>query len=265
MNYLQALILGIIEGLTEFLPVSSTGHLIIGSTLLGLDTNDKFVQLFIVAIQLGTILSVIVLYFKRFLKSLDFYTRLIVAFIPAAILGVLFSKKIDQFLGSIQVVAIALIIGGIVLLFIDKVFKNPTIDNADKIPYPKAFIIGIWQCLAMIPGVSRSAASIIGGMQQKLTKKAAAEFSFFLAVPTMFGATAKKLFDFYKQGYTVTSHELGLLGVGNLVGFVVAIIAIKSFINFVAKHGFQAFGVYRIIVGIVILIFIFSGHSLQML
>ncbi|ANI88162.1 undecaprenyl-diphosphatase UppP [Arachidicoccus ginsenosidimutans] len=264
MNYLQALILGIIEGLTEFLPVSSTGHLIIGSTLLGLDTSNQFVQLFIVAIQLGTILSVIVLYFKRFLKSLDFYYRLIVAFIPAAILGVLFSKKIDAFLGSIEVVAVALLVGGIVLLFIDKVFKNPTVESADKVPYPKAFVIGIWQCLAMIPGVSRSAASIIGGMQQKLTKKAAAEFSFFLAVPTMFGATAKKLFDFYKQGYRVSSHELGLLGVGNLVGFVVAIIAIKSFINFVSKHGFQAFGVYRIIVGIVILIFIFSGHSLQM-
>lgn len=265
MNYLQALILGIIEGLTEFLPVSSTGHLIIGSTLLGLDTTDQFVQLFIVAIQLGTILSVIVLYFKRFLKSVDFYFRLIVAFIPAAILGVLFSKKIDEFLGSITVVAVALIAGGIVLLFIDKVFKNPKQANADKVPYPKAFVIGIWQCLAMIPGVSRSAASIIGGMQQKLTKKAAAEFSFFLAVPTMFGATAKKLYDFYKQGYRVSSHELGLLGVGNLVGFIVAIIAIKSFINFVSKHGFQAFGVYRIIVGIVILIFIFSGHSLQML
>lgn len=265
MNYLQALILGIIEGLTEFLPVSSTGHLIIGSTLLGLNTTDQFVQLFIVAIQLGTILSVIVLYFKRFLKSVDFYIRLIVAFIPAAILGVLFSKKIDEFLGSITVVAVALIIGGIVLLFIDKVFKNPRQENADKVPYPKAFIIGIWQCLAMIPGVSRSAASIIGGMQQKLTKKAAAEFSFFLAVPTMFGATAKKLFDFYKQGYRVSSHELGLLGVGNVVGFIVAIIAIKSFINFVSKHGFQAFGVYRIIVGIVILVFIFSGHSLQML
>lgn len=265
MNYLQALILGIIEGLTEFLPVSSTGHLIIGSTLLGLDTTDQFVQLFIVAIQLGTILSVIVLYFKRFLKSVDFYLRLIVAFIPAAILGVLFSKKIDEFLGSITVVAVALIIGGIVLLFIDKVFKNPKQANADKVPYPKAFVIGIWQCLAMIPGVSRSAASIIGGMQQRLTKKAAAEFSFFLAVPTMFGATAKKLFDFYKQGYRVSSHELGLLGVGNLVGFIVAIIAIKSFINFVSKHGFQAFGVYRIIIGVVILIFIFSGHSLQML
>jgi len=264
MNYIQALILGIIEGLTEFLPVSSTGHLIIGSSLLGLNTGDQFVQLFIVAIQLGTILSVIVLYFKRFLKSLDFYYRLIVAFIPALVFGLLLSKRIDQWLGSIETVAIALLLGGIVLLFIDKMFKNPQEDNSDKVPFPKAFAIGIWQCLAMIPGVSRSAASIIGGMQQKLTKKAAAEFSFFLAVPTMFGATAKKLFDFYKQGLHLSSHEWGLLGVGNLVGFVVAIVAIKSFIGFVAKHGFQAFGVYRIIIGIVILIFIFSGHSLQM-
>lgn len=265
MNYLQAIILGIIEGLTEFLPVSSTGHLIIGSSLMGIDPNDKFVQLFIVAIQLGTILSVVVLYFKRFLKSLDFYYKLFVAFIPAVILGLLFNKQIEQLLGSIEVVAISLLLGGIVLLFVDKMFKNPLQDNADKISYPSAFKVGIWQCLAMIPGVSRSAASIIGGMQQKLTKKAAAEFSFFLAVPTMFGATVKKLYDFYKDGYDISGHEWGLLGIGNLVGFIVAIVAIKSFISFVTKHGFQAFGVYRIIIGVVILLFLYTGHSLQMI
>ncbi|MGF7233232.1 undecaprenyl-diphosphate phosphatase [Arachidicoccus sp.] len=265
MNYIQAIILGIIEGLTEFLPVSSTGHLIIGSALLGIDSKDQFVQLFIVAIQLGTILSVIVLYFKRFLKSLNFYYKLFVAFLPAVVFGLLLDKQIEHFLGSIETVAISLLIGGIVLLFIDNVFKNPQEDNADRIKYKNAFVIGIWQCLAMIPGVSRSAASIIGGMQQKLTKKAAAEFSFFLAVPTMFGATAKKLYDFYKQGYHVSAHQWGLLGVGNVVGFVVAIIAIKAFINYVSKNGFQAFGVYRIIVGIIILAFIFSGHSLQMM
>lgn len=260
MNYIQAIILGIIEGLTEFLPVSSTGHLIIGSSLLGIDSADKFVQLFIVAIQLGTILSVIVLYFKRFFKTLNFYFKLVVAVLPAVVFGLLFDKQIEKLLGSIEVVAISLLLGGIVLLFIDKMFKNPKEDNADNISFKNAFIIGIWQCLAMIPGVSRSAASIIGGMQQKLTKKAAAEFSFFLAVPTMFGATAKKLYDFYKEGYQVSSHEWGLLAVGNIVGFVVAIIAIKSFINYVTKHGFQAFGVYRIIIGILILILIQTGH-----
>lgn len=264
MDYLQAVILGIIEGLTEFLPVSSTGHLIIGSSLLGIDPGDQFVQLFNVAIQLGTILSVVVLYFKRFFKSLDFYYKLFVAFIPAVVLGLLFNKQIDKLLGSVTIVAVCLLLGGIFLLFIEKLFKNPALDDADHVPYPSAFKIGIWQCLAMIPGVSRSAASIIGGMQQKLTKKAAAEFSFFLAVPTMFGATAKKLYDFHKQGLTVSAHEWGLLGVGNLVGFVVAIIAIKSFIGYVTRHGFKAFGIYRIIVGLVILVLIFSGHGLQM-
>ena len=264
MDYIQAIILGIIEGLTEFLPVSSTGHLIIGSSLLGIDPNDQFVQLFNVAIQLGTILSVVVLYFKRFFKSLDFYYKLFVAFIPAVVLGLLFNKQIEAFLGNVTIVAVCLLLGGIVLLFVDKLFKNPKLDNADHVPYPSAFKIGVWQCLAMIPGVSRSAASIIGGMQQKMTKKAAAEFSFFLAVPTMFGATAKKLYDFYKQGLQVSAHEWGLLGVGNLVGFIVAIIAIKSFIGFVTKHGFKAFGVYRIIVGLIILALIYSGHGLQM-
>lgn len=264
MDYIQAIILGIIEGLTEFLPVSSTGHLIIGSSLLGIDPNDQFVQLFNVAIQLGTILSVVVLYFKRFFKSLDFYYKLFVAFIPAVVLGLLFNKQIEAFLGNVTIVAVCLLLGGIVLLFVDKLFKNPQLDNADHVPYPSAFKIGVWQCLAMIPGVSRSAASIIGGMQQKMTKKAAAEFSFFLAVPTMFGATAKKLYDFYKQGLQVSAHEWGLLGVGNLVGFIVAIIAIKSFIGFVTKHGFKAFGVYRIIVGLIILALIYSGHGLQM-
>lgn len=264
MDYLQAIILGIIEGLTEFLPVSSTGHLIIGSSLLGIDPGDQFVQLFNVAIQLGTILSVVVLYFKRFFKSLDFYYKLFVAFIPALVLGLLFNDLIDKLLGSVTIVAVCLLLGGIFLLFIEKLFKDPKLDDADRISYGSAFKVGIWQCLAMIPGVSRSAASIIGGMQQKMTKKAAAEFSFFLAVPTMFGATVKKLYDFYKAGFEMSGHQWGLLGVGNLVGFIVAIIAIKSFIGFVTRHGFKAFGIYRIVVGLIILAFIFSGHSLQM-
>lgn len=264
MTYLQAIILGIIEGLTEFLPVSSTGHMIIGSALLGLDSADSFVQLFIVAIQLGTILSVVVLYFKRFFKSLNFYFKLFVAFLPAVIFGLLFNDKIDAMLGSIEVVAISLFIGGIVLLFIDNVFKNPREDDADNIKYPSAFVVGLFQCLAMIPGVSRSAASIIGGMTMKMSRKAAAEFSFFLAVPTMFGATAKKLWDFYQSGQVVTPKEWNLLIVGNVVGFLVAMVAIKTFINFLSKHGFKAFGIYRIVVGGAILILLYMGYDLQM-
>lgn len=264
MTWIEAIILGIVEGLTEFLPVSSTGHMIITSSLMGIQSND-FVKLFTVAIQFGTILSVVVLYFKRFFKSIQFYLRLLVAFIPAAIFGLLFSDAIDSMLENPQVVAISLVVGGIFLLFIDNIFRKNENDDADNVKYPSAFVIGLFQCLAMIPGVSRSAATIIGGMQQKLTRKAAAEFSFFLAVPTMFAATAKKMLDFYQDGHTITQNEIGLLAVGNLVGFVVAIIAIKSFISFVTKRGFRVFGIYRIIVGGIILALIWSGHSLEVI
>ncbi len=264
MNLIQAIILGIIEGLTEFLPVSSTGHMIITSSLMGIQSND-FVKLFTVAIQFGTILSVVVLYFKRFFKSIQFYLKLLVAFIPAAIFGLLFSDVIDELLESPQTVAIMLVVGGIFLLILDKIFKNPQEDDADNVKYKSAFMIGLFQCIAMIPGVSRSAATIIGGMQQKLTRKAAAEFSFFLAVPTMFAATAKKMLDFYQDGHTITQNEMGLLAVGNLVGFVVAIIAIKGFISFVTKNGFKVFGIYRIIVGGIILALLWSGHSLAVI
>ncbi len=262
MTWIQAIILAIVEGLTEFLPVSSTGHMIITSSLMGIQSDD-FVKLFTVAIQFGTILSVVVLYFRRFFKSMDFYFRLLVAFIPAAIFGFLFSDKIDELLESPEVVAISLVAGGIVLLFVDRIFKNGTEEDANRVPYKSAFMIGLFQCLAMIPGVSRSAATIIGGMQQRLTRKAAAEFSFFLAVPTMFAATAKKMLDFYQDGHAITGQEAGLLVVGNLVGFVVAIIAIKTFISFVTKYGFRAFGIYRIIVGSIILLLLWSGYSLQ--
>lgn len=265
MNVFQAIILAIIEGLTEFLPVSSTGHMIIGSSIMGIQ-EDAFVKLFTVAIQFGAILSVVVLYFKRFFRSIDFYLKLFVAFIPAAIFGLLFSDKIDQLLESPMVVAISLVIGGVVLLFIDKVFKHGEQDDADKIRYPTAFMIGIFQCIAMIPGISRSAATIIGGMTQKLTRKAAAEFSFFLAVPTMFAATAKKMYDFYKtDGATFTGAQVQLLVVGNIVAFIVALIAIKSFINFLSKHGFKVFGIYRIIVGLIIIVLLMSGLDLAII
>lgn len=252
MSYLQAFIIAVIEGLTEFLPISSTGHMMIGTALLGMKATP-FVKLFTVAIQLGAILSVVVLYFKRFFKSVDFYIKLVVAFIPAAIFGLLLGDYIDAALENLMGVAIALFVGGIVLLFVDKWFKNNSLDDEKDITYPRALKIGLFQCLALWPGMSRSASTIIGGMTQGLTRKAAAEFSFFLAVPTMFAATAKKLLDFYKDGLVLNGEEINLLIFGNVVAFVVALLAIKSFIGFLSKHGFRSFGWYRIIVGAVLI------------
>ncbi len=262
MSVFEVVVLAIIEGLTEFLPVSSTGHMIIGSSLMGIESNE-FVKLFTVAIQLGTILSVVVLYFKRFFQSFDFYLKLFVAFIPAVVMGLLFSKVIDNLLESPFAVALSLVLGGIILLFADKWFNKVEVDDTAGINYPTAFQIGLFQCLAMIPGVSRSGATIIGGMAKNLSRKAAAEFSFFLAVPTMFGATAKKIWDFYKDGYQITGEEIKLLALGNFIGFVVAMIAIKYFIDYLAKHGFRLFGWYRIIVGGVILALLLTGYDLQ--
>ena len=202
MTIFQGIILAIIEGLTEFLPVSSTGHMIIGSSVMGIQ-SDEFVKLFTVAIQLGAILSVIALYFKHFFQTFGFYFKLLVAFLPAVFFGLLLSDKIDQLMESALGVAIALLLGGIILLFVDKWFKDGEIDNPNDISYRTAFNIGLFQCLSMIPGTSRSAATIVGGMSQRLSRKAAAEFSFFLAVPTMFGATTKKLYDFYKDGFVI--------------------------------------------------------------
>jgi len=264
MTVFQAIILAIIEGLTEFLPVSSTGHMILGSSLMGIESN-KFVKLFTVAIQLGAILSVIVLYFQRFFQTLDFYFKLFVAFIPAVFFGLLLSDKVDQLLESPLGVAIALLIGGIILLFVDRWFKDGNIDDTNSINYSTALKIGLFQCLSLIPGTSRSAATIIGGMSQKLTRKAAAEFSFFLAVPTMFGATAKKLYDFFQDGYLISDEEVKLLIVGNIVAFIIAMLAIKYFITFLQKRGFRLFGWYRIIVGGILLILLLSGHDLQVI
>jgi undecaprenyl-diphosphatase len=253
MTYFEALIIAIIEGLTEFLPISSTGHMMIGTALLGIKATP-FVKLFTIAIQLGAILSVVVLYFKRFFKSVDFYLKLIVAFIPAAIFGVLLGDYIDAALENLMGVAVALFIGGIILLFVDKWFKNNHQDEEKDITLPKALKIGLFQCLAMWPGMSRSASTIVGGMTQGLTRKTAAEFSFFLAVPTMFAATAKKLLDFYKDGISLNGQEINVLIFGNAIAFIVALLAIKSFIGYLNQHGFKAFGWYRIIVGGVLII-----------
>mgnify|MGYP000362652404 CR=1 FL=1 len=257
MTLFDAVILAIVEGITEFLPVSSTGHMIIAQHVLGLE-NSEFLKAFIVNIQFGAILSVVVLYWGRFFKSINFYYKLFIGFIPAAILGFLLGDFIDEMLESVLTVAISLLAGGIILLFIDRWFgKNKA---GKEVSYKNAFVIGLFQCIAMIPGVSRSAATIIGGMAQKLDRKTAAEFSFFLAVPTMFAASAYKMMKTYD---VFTAKDIDLLLVGNGVAFIVAMLAIKGFIAFLNQYGFKAFGVYRIIVGAVIISLYLAGISLS--
>lgn len=278
MSIIQAIILAIVEGLTEFLPVSSTGHMILTSAMMGIESN-AFTKVFEVCIQFGAILSVVVIYFKRFFKDFNFYITLFCAFLPTAILGLLLGDFIDSLLENVYVVACTLLLGGIILLFVDKWFAKNELPNTssnentlDNIPieektidYKTAVIIGCFQSLAMVPGVSRSAASIIGGLTQKITRKTAAEFSFFLAVPTMFAATAKKLYDFTKvpENMDALSHNITILAIGNVVAFIVAMLAIKFFISFLTKYGFKMFGYYRIIVGVVILLLLSLGYDLK--
>jgi len=257
MTWLEALILSIVEGITEFLPVSSTGHMILTEGILGMKSSE-FVQAFIVNIQFGAILSVVVLYWKRFFQSFNFYYKLFLAFLPAAFFGLLFIDFIDSLLESVYVVAVMLILGGIVLIFVDKWFN--TVSENQEITPKRAIAIGFFQVIAMIPGVSRSAATIIGGMTQKLSRKNAAEFSFFLAVPTMFAAAGYKLI----KNYSVfTADHISLLVFGNVVSFIVALIAIKSFITFLTKHGFKIFGYYRIAIGILIIVLYLLGVDLS--
>ncbi|WP_264525491.1 undecaprenyl-diphosphate phosphatase [Flavobacterium sp. N502536] len=265
MNTLQAIVLAIIEGITEFLPVSSTGHMIIASSFFGI-AHEDFTKLFTIVIQLGAILSVVVLYFRRFFQTLDFYFKLLVAFIPAVVLGLLLSDFIDGLLENPVTVAISLLIGGLILLKVDEWFNNPNAtESSSEITYLQAFKIGLFQCIAMIPGVSRSGASIVGGMSQKLSRTTAAEFSFFLAVPTMLGATVKKCYDYYKAGFELSHDQINILVIGNVVAFIVALLAIKSFIGFLTKNGFKVFGYYRIIAGIVLLLIHFFIHPLTII
>ncbi len=264
MTYLQSIILAIIEGITEFLPVSSTGHMIVASSVMGI-AGDEFTKLFTIAIQLGAILSVVVLYYKKFIQSFDFYKKLLIAFIPAAVIGKLLNDYIDALLENVIVVAISLFLGGIILLFVDKWFAKSE-ESGEEIPTDAgALKIGLFQCIAMIPGVSRSAASIIGGLTQKLSRKAAAEFSFFLAVPTMFAATVYKLYKYFKTEPVLSSEQLNLFILGNAVAFIVAMLAIKSFIGYLNKNGFKLFGYYRIALGLIILIVHFFVHPLMIL
>lgn len=265
MNIIHVIILAIIEGLTEFLPVSSTGHMVVASSLMGIN-KDEFVKLFEVVIQLGAILAVVILYFKRFVRSVDFYIKLVIGVIPAVILGLLLKKHIDKWLENPLIVAVSFVVGGIILLFVDDWFNKPQINEEKKISHLTALKIGFFQCLAMIPGVSRSAASIVGGMSQKLSRTAAAEFSFFLAVPTMFGATVKDLWDFKKKGLFDTPdfhQDIKFLLIGSVIAFIVAMLAIKTFITFLEKRGFKVFGWYRILAGAVIIILYFTGNALH--
>ena len=267
MEIIDAIILAVIEGVTEYLPVSSTGHMIIASSFMKI-ASDDFTKLFTIVIQLGAILAVLVLYWKRFFQSLDFYFKLLVAFIPAVVLGLLLNDVIDNLLESPVVVAISLIIGGFILLKVDDWFKaNETIDTENtnahtEVSYLTALKIGFFQTLAMIPGTSRSGATIVGGMTQKLNRKTAAEFSFFLAVPTMFGATAKKIYDYYEKGFQLNSDQINYLIIGNIIAFVVALIAIKSFIKYLSEKGFKIFGYYRIAFGITLLLIHYFIYSL---
>jgi len=270
MNIIEAVILAVVEGLTEFLPVSSTGHMIITSSLLGIQ-KDQFTKLFEISIQFGAILAVVVLYGRKFFefRRWQFYIKLIVGVIPALVLGYFFSDKIDDLLESPTTVAIAMLAGGIILLVIDEAFQKPQVESDDQISYGKAFIVGIWQTLAMVPGVSRSAASIIGGMQQKFTRFLAAEFSFFLAVPTMLAATVYSLFvkKWEHEGDVTTGYKIITSSsentisfiVGNVVAFAVALFAIRFFINYLKVYGFKIFGIYRIIAGIILLVLLFTG------
>ena len=278
MDWIQTVIIAIVEGLTEFLPVSSTGHMIIAQNILGVESTE-FVKAFTFIIQFGAILSVVCLYWKRFFRlnreplpegtpafkqlihKFDFYWTLLIAFIPAVVLGLLFNDVIDALLERVEVVAIMLVIGGVFMLFCDKIFNKGS--DSTVLTEKRAFMIGLYQCISMIPGVSRSMATIVGGMSQKLTRKNAAEFSFFLAVPTMFGATVYKLYKLFKEGGSeLIMNNLDTLIIGNVVAFVVALLAIKFFISFVQKYGFKAFGWYRIIVGGLILAMLLMGQEL---
>ncbi|MBK7560965.1 MAG: undecaprenyl-diphosphate phosphatase [Chitinophagaceae bacterium] len=275
MNIIEAVVIGVVEGLTEFLPVSSTGHMIITEHLLDMGNTPaeiSFIKLFTIAIQLGAILAVVVIYWQQFFqfRRWQFYAKLIIGVIPALLFGYLFADKIDALLFNPAVVAGAMLAGGFVLLIIDKVFKKPVVESEEQLSFLKSLIIGCWQVLSMIPGVSRSAASIIGGMQQKLTRNLAAEFSFFLAVPTMFAATAYSLIikkwpandGSFQKGYeliTSSPDNLMALIVGNLVAFVVAMLAIRFFITYLKIYGFRIFGIYRILAGIILFILLFTG------
>ena len=283
MDWIQTVIIAIVEGLTEFLPVSSTGHMIIAQNLLGVPQGDPFVHAFTFIIQFGAILSVVCLYWNRFFSydhtpapkgsslfeklkhHFKFYWLLIVGVVPAVVIGLLAKKSglLDWLLDSVEVVAIMLVLGGVFMLFCDKLFDKGSEDN--QITERRAFMIGLYQCVSVIPGVSRSMATIVGGMTQGLTRRRAAKFSFFLAVPTMAGATLLDLLDLMKEDTAwATGHNIAMLILGCVIAFVVALLAMKWFVNFLTRYGFKVFGLYRIVVGLIIIVLLLTGHSLSM-
>ena len=283
MDWLQTVIIAIVEGLTEFLPVSSTGHMIIAQNLLGVPQGDPFVHAFTFIIQFGAILSVVCLYWHRFFQydhssapagsslfqklkhKFRFYWLLIVGVIPAVVIGLLAKKSglLDWLLDSVEVVAIMLVLGGVFMLYCDKLFNKGSENN--KVNERRAFMIGLYQCISVIPGVSRSMATIVGGMAQNLTRRRAAKFSFFLAVPTMAGATLLDLLDLMKEDTAwATSHNITMLILGCVIAFIVALLAMRWFVDYLTKYGFKAFGIYRIVVGSIIIILLLTGHSLAM-
>jgi undecaprenyl-diphosphatase len=268
MNIIQAIIIAIVEGITEFLPISSTAHMKFTNPMIGV-SNSAFVEMFEVVIQLAAIASVVILYWRKFFdfKRFQFYVKLIIAVIPALIIGALFKKHIDHALENLYFIAFVMLGGGIFLLFIDKMFQAPVISEEKEISNKKSFLIGCFQTLSiLLPGLSRSAATIIGGMSQKLTRNLAAEFSFLLAVPTMFAASVKSFYDVYKNNPEVVNAEnMKILGIGSLVSFIVALLAIKFFIGYLQKHGFKLFGYYRIVLGIIMLLLLAFGVDLNIL
>lgn len=263
MTWIQSIVIAIVEGITEFLPISSTAHIKFTKALMHMDPKEPFGNMFDIVIQFAAILSVVVLYWKKFLnfKELSFYIKLIIAVVPALIFGVLLKKHIEHVLGDIKIIALITLLGGVVLLFVDKWFKKPVAHREEDITYPQALKIGMFQILSiMFPGLSRSASTIIGGLASRLDRKVAAEFSFFLAIPTMAAATAKELLDTYKDTPEVfQSSNVSMLAVGCAISFVVSLFAIKSFITYVQRHSFRAFGVYRIIAGATVLALIYMG------
>lgn len=263
MTWLQSVVIAIVEGITEFLPISSTAHIKFTKALMQMDPNEPFGNMFDIVIQFAAIMAVLVLYWRKFInfKQISFYIKLVVAVIPALIFGALLKKHIEHALGNLTAIACVTLLGGVLLLFIDKLFKKPTVHKEEDITYAAALKIGLFQILSIIfPGLSRSASTIVGGMASRLSKSVAAEFSFFLAVPTMAAATAKEIWDTYKETPEVFhSSNNGMLAVGCIISFVVSLIAIKTFIAYVQKHSFRAFGIYRIIAGIAVLTLIYMG------
>lgn len=265
MSILETIIIAIVEGLTEFLPVSSTGHMIIAQNLLGVESTN-FVKMFTVNIQFGAILSIVILYWKRFVQSIQFYKILFVAFLPAMVFGLLAGDLIDSLLENVLVVSIMLILGGIIMLFVDKWFSK--VDENQEIGWKRALKIGLFQCIAMIPGVSRSMASIVAGMSAGLNRKNAAEFSFFLAVPTMAAAAGYSLFKMFEEhgaAELLTSENIINLIIGNVIAFIVAMLAVKFFIGYITKYGFKFFGYYRIVIGSVLLVLLLLGKNLTII